>query len=177
MMKRVFNYIDKFKIKFYDPYQRANYYKNIGVKFGENCQVFANVGFGSEPYLISTGNNVKITAGTQFITHDGGVEVLRNMKLLKNADIFGEIKIGNNVFIGNRCIILPNITIGDNVVIGAGSVVTKNIPSNTVCAGVPAKFIKSIEDYYKNLEIKVDYTKNMKKEEKKQYLLKKYNIK
>lgn len=177
MIKKIFNCINKIKLKFYNPYQRANYYKKKGVRMGKGCQIFANVGFGSESYLISMGEKVKVTDGTQFITHDGGVEVLRNMQLLPNADNFGEIKIGNNVFFGNNCIILPNVTIGDNVVIGAGSVVTKNIPSNTVWGGVPAKYIKSIEDYYIKLYIKVDYTKNLNKEEKKKYLLKKYNIK
>jgi len=42
---------------------------------------------------------------------------------------------------------MPGITVGNNVVIGAGSVVNRNIPDNVVIAGVPAKVIKSIEDY------------------------------
>lgn len=54
------------------------------------------------------------------------------------------IVIGNDVFVGANSIILKGVTIGDRSIIGAGSVVTKNIPSNEVWAGNPAKFIKSI---------------------------------
>lgn len=160
---------------FATPIKRANLYQKNGVKMGINCQIFGGCSFGSEPYLIHLGNNVKITYGCIFITHDGGVEVLRNLDSnLKNIDVFGKIEIGDNVFIGNKCMILPNVKIGDNVVIGAGSVVTKNIPSNVVAAGVPAKVIKSIDEYKKGVLTKVDYTKNMKKSTKKDYLMKKY---
>lgn len=54
------------------------------------------------------------------------------------------VKIGRNVWIGSNSTILPGVTVGDNAVIGAGSVVTKDIPENTVFAGNPAKFIKNI---------------------------------
>jgi acetyltransferase-like isoleucine patch superfamily enzyme len=53
------------------------------------------------------------------------------------------IKIGNHVWIGTRAIILKGVTIGDNAIIAAGSVVTKNVPSNTIVAGIPAKVIKT----------------------------------
>ena len=52
------------------------------------------------------------------------------------------VKIGNNVWIGDRAIILPGVIIGDGAVIGAGSVVTKNVASFCIHAGNPAKFIK-----------------------------------
>lgn len=52
------------------------------------------------------------------------------------------IKIGNHVWIGTRVTILKGVTIGDNAIIAAGSVVTKDVPNNTVVAGVPAKVIK-----------------------------------
>ena len=77
--------------------------------------------------------------------------VLRNMKKLENADYFGKIKIGNNVHIGMNVIVMPGVTIGDNVVIGCGAIVTKNIPSNSVAVGVPAKVIESIDEYYEKV--------------------------
>lgn len=52
--------------------------------------------------------------------------------------------IGNNVEVGANAVIIGNITIGDNVIIGAGSVVVKDVPSNSVVAGNPAKIIKTI---------------------------------
>lgn len=53
------------------------------------------------------------------------------------------VTIGNNVWMGGNVTIVPGVTIGDNCVIGAGSVVTHDIPSNTVAAGNPARVIKS----------------------------------
>lgn len=56
----------------------------------------------------------------------------------------GEVVIGKNVWIGDKVTILPNVHIGDNVVVGANSVVTKDVPSNVVVAGNPAKIVKHI---------------------------------
>lgn len=59
---------------------------------------------------------------------------------------FGKpVTIGNDVWIGGNCTILQGVTIGDNVVVAAGAVVTKDVPSNCVVAGVPAKIIKTLE--------------------------------
>ena len=55
------------------------------------------------------------------------------------------VKLGNNVWVGAHATILPGVTVGDNAVIAAGAVVTKDVPANTVAAGVPAKVIKQIE--------------------------------
>lgn len=56
----------------------------------------------------------------------------------------GEIQIGRNVWIGDKVTILSGVTIGDNVIIGAGSIVTHDIPSNSMAAGAPAKVVKEI---------------------------------
>lgn len=57
----------------------------------------------------------------------------------------GPIKIGNRVWCGVNVTILAGVTIGDDVVIGAGSLVTRNVPSNTIVAGVPARVIGRLE--------------------------------
>ena len=54
------------------------------------------------------------------------------------------VTIGNNVWIGGSVTILPGVTIGDNVTIGAGSVVTHDIPSNSIAVGNPCKVVKSL---------------------------------
>lgn len=54
----------------------------------------------------------------------------------------GKILIGKNVWIGDKASILGGVTIGDNVIIGAGSIVTHDIPSNTMAMGIPAKVMK-----------------------------------
>ena len=59
------------------------------------------------------------------------------------------IVIGDDVWIGANSVILPGVTIGDNSVIGAGSVVTQDIPANSVAYGVPCRVIREINDYDK----------------------------
>ncbi len=56
----------------------------------------------------------------------------------------GKICIGNNVWIGDKATILGGVSIGDNVIVAANAVVTKDIPSNSVVAGVPARIVKYI---------------------------------
>lgn len=56
------------------------------------------------------------------------------------------ITVGNNVWIGGGCSILPGVTIGDNTIIGAGSVVTKDIPANVLAVGNPCRVIRQLED-------------------------------
>ena len=53
--------------------------------------------------------------------------------------------IGNNVWLGDSVKVLKGVTIGDNTIVGAGAVVTKNLPSNVIAAGNPARIIKSLE--------------------------------
>ena len=67
-----------------------------------------------------------------------------NKELEEEREYAKPIKVGNNVWIGGNVVVLPGVTIGDNVVIGAGSIVTKDIPSNSVAVGNPCKVIKEI---------------------------------
>lgn len=172
----IFNRIwRKFKTVGKNPSEKA---KALGVKVGNNCEFHKEITWGSEPYLIEIGNHVRITHGVSFITHDGGVWVLRNNNKYKEKDIdvFGKIKIGNNVNIGWNAIIMPGVTIGDNVVVGAGAIVTKDVESNSVVAGIPAHKIETIDEYYEKVLKKCDHTKQLTPEEKKKYLKKKYKI-
>ena len=81
------------------------------------------------------------------------------------------IKIESNIFIGHKSIILPGTYIESNVIVGAGSVVKGRLLTNTVYAGVPAKPICSIEEYFKKNSDKFMYTKLMSRKNKKKYLL------
>ncbi|WP_367377440.1 chorismate mutase [Enterococcus gilvus] len=60
---------------------------------------------------------------------------------------FGKpITIGDNVWIGGSCVVVPGVTLGDNVVVAAGAVVTKSFPDNVVVGGNPARILKTIEE-------------------------------
>lgn len=144
--------------------------RSIGVKVGENCRFLeTRLGtFGSEPYLISLGNHVTITSRVQFVTHDGGVWVFREEH--PDIDVFGPIVVGNNVFIGIGALIMPNVTIGDNVVIAAGAVVTRDIPANTVVAGVPARIIKTLDDYWKSIQGRETHIRSLSLSAKREWL-------
>jgi len=121
--------------------RRIRYWRRQGMKIGERCLI-NNVNFSTEPYLIELGDHVAIAAGTDFVTHDGAVWCFRDE--IKNADVFGKIKIGNNVFIGNNCTILPNTVISDNSIVGAGSTVRGQFPENSVILGNPARVVLSM---------------------------------
>lgn len=101
--------------------------------------------FGSEPWMISFGDNVYVTAGCQFVTHDGGTLILR--REYPDLEWSAPIWVGDDVYFGIRSIVLPGVSIGDRVIVAAGSVVTKGVPSNSVVGGVPARVICTLDDY------------------------------
>lgn len=154
----------------------VRYARGIGVQVGERCKFVAISGgtFGSEPYLISIGNHVETSFGVNFITHDGGVWVVRDQE--PDLDVMATIQVGNNVFIGANSIILPGTNIGDDCVVGAGSVVRGEIPSGSVVAGVPAKVIKETNAYIKHSIERGVRTKLMKPAEKRKYLTQHFGI-
>ncbi|MBD8069106.1 sugar O-acetyltransferase [Bacillus sp. PS06] len=89
------------------------------VRIGDNCMIGPNVG------LYTAGHSIEPKGRNK-----SGYAI--------------PINIGNDVWIGGSCVILPGVTIGDNSIIAAGSVVTKDVPSNVIVAGNPAKMIKNI---------------------------------
>jgi acetyltransferase-like isoleucine patch superfamily enzyme len=114
--------------------------RDLGVKIGENCRILGRVTFSTEPYLVELGNNVIVTGGTQFITHDGSVLMGRGVEP-NVVGHFGRIKIGNNCFIGEDSMFLPNVEIGENCIVAARSLVIDSFPPDSVIMGNPAKVV------------------------------------
>lgn len=144
---RIKNIIGYIKREIYAKANPLGYARSLGVKLGENVNFYGMSSgmFGTEPWLISIGNNVYITAGCSFVTHDGGTLILR--KEVPDLEWTAPISIGNDVYIGLRSLIMPGVKIGNRVIIGAGSIITKDIPDNSVAAGVPARVIKTVDEY------------------------------
>lgn len=77
--------------------QYQDYLRKRGVQLGGGCTINKSAQFGSEPWLIKIGNNVRITQGVKFITHDGGLWTLRKMRLIDEQAVkYGKIVIGDN---------------------------------------------------------------------------------
>jgi acetyltransferase-like isoleucine patch superfamily enzyme len=132
--------------------------KIIGQQIDESTTIFTpfHTNFGKH---IRIGKNVFINHGCTFLDL-GGIDLEDDVLIGPQVNIITEnhpvnpnerkmldlksVLIKRNAWIGANATILPGVTIGENSVVAAGAVVTKNVPANTVVAGVPAKVIKEI---------------------------------
>ena len=140
------------------------YAKKIGVSVGKNPHFYGKIYWGTEPWLINIGDDVHITGQCKFVNHDGGTLIFRD--IIPDLEITKPIIIGNKVYIGEETLILPGVHIGDNVVIGARSVVTRDIPDNSVAAGVPCRVIKTADEYLEKLKKESLHLGNLRGKEK-----------
>lgn len=135
-----------------DPKRFVAFLKSKGCKIGDNLWVTPRVDTVSidvtRPSLVEIGDNVRINRNFTLLTHDGGFYVLLN-KYHEFIPQSGKVKIGNNVYFGRNCSVFKGVTIGDNCIIGFGSVVTKDIPANSIAVGAPARVVGNVDDYYK----------------------------
>ncbi len=130
-----------------------------GLRLGTHVDIFSPYCFDSiYPGLITVGNYVTISTNVKILAHDVSMGYI-----CPGVCKIGTVTIGDHVFIGQGTTILCNTRIGDNVVIGAGSVVVGDVPSGSVYAGNPARFIKSIDDFrdqhYKQIASHPTYTR------------------
>ena len=113
---------------------------NSNVKIGNHVGIFEGTIINPSE-SIEIGDDVGIGGEVMIWTHGAWLDVTQGF-----PSDFGPVKIGNNVWLPARNIVLPNVTIGDNSVIGIGSIVNRNIPDGSLAAGSPCKVIK--ENYY-----------------------------
>ena len=149
----MFNIFDKIYKYLISDKKYISYLRKKGVSIGRNCKISKSANFGSEPFLVRIGDNVRITQRVQFITHDGGLWVLRNLgKIEKKQNKYGNIIIGNNCNVSWNVIIMPNVSIGNNCVVAPGAVVTHSFPDNSIIGGIPARIIEDIDTYYNKIQ-------------------------
>lgn len=112
----------------------------------------------SSEVLIMDNNNHSIYAQDRLIDTLGAKD-FNKVRINNTNCVHKSIKIGNHVWIGRRSIILKGVTIGDRSIVAAGTIVTKDIPSNTIVAGNPAKVVKRIKPNPLNFEKAREYIK------------------
>ena len=103
-----------------------------GVEVGIGCNINRKAKIdGVNPKGVHLGNYVRVSQNALILAHDG-----------YRDGAYIDTYIGNHVNIGWGAVVNPGLKIGDHVIVGANSVVTKDIPSNCIVAGVPAKIVK-----------------------------------
>jgi len=144
--------------KFYDRIKKDQKRKYIneliknGLTLGKNVNIVEKFFFDpSHCYLITICDNCTICPGVRLIAHDASTKDLLGFTKL------GKITIKENCFIGDSTIILPGVEIGPDAIVGAGSVVTKDVMSQTIVAGNPAHYLGKTDDYISKIkELSID---------------------
>ena len=112
-----------------------------GLTIGKNCKLGNCTIDPSHCFHITIGDNVTFGPRVHILAHDASTHNYLGYTRVAN------VSIGSNVFIGAHSIVMPGVTIGDNVIIGAGSIITRDIPANSVAVGVPARVVKSLDEF------------------------------
>lgn len=136
-------------------YRRAEYLKKIRHfhRQGEHC-FFVPYNYGTEPYLLSFGDNVFVASDVRFVTHDVTAKMFQYMEPeQRHTSRVGTIEVGSNVFIGVGATILYDVCIGDRVIVAAGALVNRDLPEGGIYAGVPARRVGSFNDYIEKSRI------------------------
>jgi acetyltransferase-like isoleucine patch superfamily enzyme len=120
---------------------KIQYFRNLNYRL-RNYDVHPTVIFERNQHLdrlypkgIHIKENCLIASGCTILSHD-------HCKRVNNLPLLLDTYIGKNCFIAVNSTILPGICIGDEVIVGAGAVVTKDVPSNSIVAGNPARVIR-----------------------------------
>lgn len=168
LIKRIINSL-KLRLARRNSTAFIKYLRERGVEIGEGTVICSPKCFDidlSRPQLITIGKNVRLNTYLTIMCHDAASKVFREVKgeLVPSN---GKVTIGNNVYFGRYATVLKGATIGDNCIIGFGATVMKDIPSNSVAVGTPAKVICSIDEYYerrkaRSLEESFEYARSIR---------------
>lgn len=121
-------------------YNSIEYLRSRGVEIGEDVNILNSLIDFDHGFLVSIGNHVTLT-GVRILAHDASTQIPLGVSKV------GRVIIGDEVFVGQGSIVLPNVRIGSRVVIGAGSVVSRDIPDNSIAAGNPIQIIGAYDEF------------------------------
>lgn len=129
---------------------RRKFWIQTNVKLGVGTYLNPNItvadDYQGDNIYLEIGSNCSIAPGVVFapVSLHNNSKWLRDNNLLASYEQRKKITIGNDVWIGANCTVLPGITIGDSCIIGANTLVNKSIPSYSLAYGVPIKIIKDL---------------------------------
>jgi len=142
LLKKILHPSCKDKKIFIEPNFRVDYGYNIVI--GNNLQANFDCVI-LDCARVTIGDNCLIAPGVHIYAATHPLDATYRKDDEKYFELAKPVRIGDNCWLGGHCTIVPGVTIGDNVVVGAGSVVSKDVPSNVVVAGNPAKIIRYLE--------------------------------
>ncbi|MBO4847926.1 MAG: acyltransferase [Clostridia bacterium] len=151
-MKRIINRIIKRFTKHVPNAESADPFAELeakGLKIADSSKKRMHSPWGIDrmfPWLIEIGEECIISTNVVILSHDASPALTNGITKM------GRVRIGDHVFIGQGTTVLCGVTIGDNVIIGANSLVSRDVPSNSVFAGNPARFVCTFDEYRKKRE-------------------------
>jgi acetyltransferase-like isoleucine patch superfamily enzyme len=139
-----FSCLDRFRLEAWDNYQ--------GVKYSPMIRIGNNVVFNTDVHIgcinsITIGDNCLFGSRIYITDHDHGGTTIQDLELppiKRELKSKGPVVIEENVYCGEGVVILSGVRIGKNAILGSNSVITSDVPENTVVAGIPARIIKNI---------------------------------
>jgi maltose O-acetyltransferase len=144
--------IDIFNQSLYMEIYRRVLIRNGVIVHGKPLWIAADVYFdASFPGAITIGDRVGISGEVKLLTHDFSMDRIAEMKFGRSDKEIvhrGPITIGDYAVVGMASIVLPGVSIGRGAMVGAGSVVTKDVPDETVVGGNPAKVICTTDEWW-----------------------------
>ena len=118
------------------------YLRKQGVRIGRNSSIlYPSYVDGRLPYLLEIGDDVVISLYVTILTHDATSAWAGDLVKV------GRVRINDQVFIGANTTVMCNVAIGPNAIVGAGSVISRDVPPDSVVAGNPAKLVCSMEKF------------------------------
>ena len=147
----VFGYIKKMLLQAMGANigRRVVFYPGVWIAPGRNLSIEDNVDLAKDVLITTSGGvfigkDTLVGYRTQILSSNHSIPPVGE-KIPPSGDQPGHIRIENDVWIGAGCIITAGVTVGQGAVIAAGSVVTKDVPANSIVAGVPARVIRMRE--------------------------------
>lgn len=144
---------------------RTSLLRGMGCVIGKQCEIEPLIDVGLRPNIqigsycqinkgailrnVKMGNHVMVAPEVVFLDRFHSYDKIDVPMVFQNVERFEQTVIEDDVWVGQRVIIMPGIHIGEGAIVGAGAVVTKDVPAYAVVGGVPAKIIKSRLDQAK----------------------------